>query len=108
MSRGDGLLNIVRAFNKAIAGLSDRDTATYAQAFMGKFHCASFQADNPSYLDCLHAVVVSMFQIRQKRQGHRPKCQIMGIASLPTQFRATPPTWSHRRRSRLCRIADRS
>jgi len=36
MSRGDGLLNIVRAFNKAIAGLSDRDTATYSQAFMGK------------------------------------------------------------------------
>jgi hypothetical protein len=38
MSRGDGLLNIVRAFNKAIAGLSDRDTATYAQAFMGRSH----------------------------------------------------------------------
>lgn len=34
MIRGDGLLNIVRAFNNAIAGLSDRDTATYAQAFM--------------------------------------------------------------------------
>jgi len=84
MCRGDGLLNIVRAFNKAIAGLSDRDTATYAQAFMGQSHYTSrLRADQCSYPDSLHALVFSLFQIRQERKSDRPQCQTMGITPFP-------------------------
>jgi hypothetical protein len=44
-------------------------------------------------------MVIPVFQIRQKREGHRPECEIMGTTPFPTEFRATPPTRSYRRRS---------
>ena len=54
-ARGEGFIAMTRAFNGAISGLSESNTATYGQVFLGKHH-APMWMNEASYCSHRHHV----------------------------------------------------